>query len=475
MYGMLRNLEDGATTTLLSRRRGHDKRQSVKSTALKRSIHNGKKTLHVDARTLQIRMVMAAMQERRNTIRFKTVPFEFYVPAGDTLRIDAVDASAESALFRRSDWKSVGTPVHVRVTLDGRELQVRNIRARFDPSRGDHVTVVYTTEDITAAELTEPEASYALSELDRMWDRYRHLQAKNRDSAGIVVKLYTMLFVFAAAPFTLQQFVSTGMARIWGFGGLWLAITIWFFCDRAFRAHGLFWFEKIHCLRQIDQIRKLFVGRSTLYNSHSLYRRLTDSDNSRNRVTGATHISRSQVLYTVYFYKVVSLFQPMYLILFIALVLFPREIIEPNQEISRAVYFRVMLGFSFVLFVWLHTNMNRCCGLLRNAFRARRISPENPWPKYPEDEVATPGAKWARIVFLVTAAVTSVVNFVRFASLYRDGASSLDNWWADLDRHLLGYTAALLIIYYAYHEFAVRNELGRASKIFPLPKALFPN
>src|SRR5206468_3115985 len=107
-------------------------------------------------------------------------------------------------------------------------------------------------------------------------------------------------------------------------------------------------------------------------------------DNGRHRQAGVTHISTSQLLYTIYFYKVVSIFQPLYLIFFCTIVAFPSEILGRPSDGKVELYCRVLLGLSVVVFAWMKTTLDRCFGLLKNAFRARRICRDVPWPVFPD-------------------------------------------------------------------------------------------
>jgi hypothetical protein len=328
----------------------------------------------------------------------------------------------------------------------------------------------------SAAALFKMEVTYMTSEMDHMWERYAQLQKKNQVMTSTILRLYIILFAFAAAPFTLQYFSATGISSVWGFGGVWLAITAWFYCDRAFRAYGVFWFEKIFCLRQIAQIRKMMVGESDKYNEFSLFRTRayvkTIEDNEKERVHGPTHISRSQVTYTVYFYKIVSLFQPLYLLLFISLIILPKEMTDPHVGITQALFLRVLLGFSFILFIWLKTSMDRCFGLLKNAFRARRISRDCPWPRFPDDkknELHFPGSQILSWSLWASAFALSIVNLIRFLYLLSDKQRDFRYWWTSWDWHLAVFTFFLFTALAFYHELDVRYVMQKAKRQFRRP------
>lgn len=342
------------------------------------------------------------------------------------------------------------------------------MKVRDNPARDGSIILAYEAAPSFNFALNEHERSFLTLEMAHMWDRYKQLQEKNKYITNTVFRLYMVLFLFAAAPFTLQHFTSTGISRVWGFGGVWLAFAVWFFCDRSFRAYGTHWFEKTFCLRQIDQIRKIMVGLSDRYNRHSLFP--TTPERDRKEVREHTHISRSQVKYTVYFYKFVSLFQPFYLILFTSLILFPNEMSDPNSTITRALFFRVLLGFSFIFFAWLMLSMNRCFGILKNTFRARRISTRRPQPKFPsEEEIDLPLADFFKVsdyVLRWLAFAVSIINLIRFFYLMENIQPTFGYWWATLDWHLLMITATIFVLMYAHDEWYVRQFLKTAKKHF---------
>jgi hypothetical protein len=347
------------------------------------------------------------------------------------------------------------------------------------PTRPSSVPPTYNKRTPSTAALPEQEVTFMISEKDDMWKRYMQLQEKNRVMTSTLLRLYVLLFAFAAAPFTLQYFSATGISSVWGFGGVWLAITVWFYCDRAFRAYGIFWFEKIFCLLQIAQIRKMMVGKSERYYEFSLFRTgayvKTIEENQKERVHGPTHISRSQVTYTVYFYKIVSLFQPLYLLLFISLIILPKEMADPHVGITQALFLRVLLGFSFVFFIWLKTSMDRCFGLLKNAFRARRISRDCPWPKFPDDrthELRSSGSQILSGLLWTSAFALSLGNLIRFLYLLSNKQRDFNYWWSGLDWHLVAGTFFLFGVVALYHELDVRSVMRRAKKAFPLPSGV---
>lgn len=412
------------------------------------------------------------IDERRLSPRFSDVPFEFFHKNNGSVTIIAEDASAHAARFRKSDKSDIKRAQSGSFRIGGELMDINSDQLWFmdDLSRDKWIVVGYKAEPSFDLTLSAHEQSFLALEMSHMWDRYKQIQEKNKYITNTVFRLYMFLFVFAAAPFTLQRFTSTGISRVWGFGGVWLAIAIWFFCDRSYRAYGVHWFEKIFCLRQIDQIRKMIVGLSERYNRHSLFR--TIPRRFRMREGKHIHISRSQVLYTIYFYKVVSLFQPFYLILFISLILYPNEMADPNTRNTSSLFFRVALGFSFIFFIWLITSMNRCFGILKNTFRARRISTNVPWPKFPtEDEIRLPHARTFRIaysVLLFFAIFVSAGNLILFSYRLFKG-QGFEQWWEMPDIGSLIVTPLIFFSLYVHDELYVRHFMKTAKRERPLP------
>ncbi|MCA1619526.1 MAG: hypothetical protein LC795_09505 [Acidobacteria bacterium] len=409
--------------------------------------------------------------EKRLSPRQSNVLFEFFCEDGGALRLTADDASAQAARFPSEHAAGIRAAHGGSFVLDGVLMDIKKKRVGDDPSRTRSVILRYEAAPSFSFALTEHEQLFLSLEMSHMWDRYKQLQEKNKYITNTVFRLYMVLFIFAAAPFTLQRFTSTGISRVWGFGGVWLALAVWFFCDRSFRAYGTHWFEKTFCLRQIDQIRKITVGLSERYNHYSLFP--TAPARGRKEVREHTHISRSQVKFTVYFYKFVSLFQPFYLTLFASLILFPDEMSDPNSTVTRTLFLRVMLGFSFIFFAWLMLSMDRCFGILKNTFRARRISKHRPQMKFPrETDINLPGAgffRTSRDLLRVFAIVVSVCNLIRFFYLMQNVQPSFGYWWTTLDWHLLSATVFIFVSTYAHDEAYVRSFLKAAKRKFPLP------
>ena len=347
------------------------------------------------------------------------------------------------------------------------------------------------TEDRNTEDFTKDQASFLQLEAGSVWDRHKQLQDKNKTITETVLKLYSVLLVFAAFPFSREGILETGFSRVWGFGGAWLALAAWIYCDRAFRAYGSHLFEQVFCMRQIAQLREVMMGSSMRYAELSL---LATSKNER-----IDHVSSSQMLYTAYFYKLLSLFTPMYLCLFLAMIMFPHAMFDPKIHTTRAIYLRTMLGFSGVFFFWLGSSMKRCYRLQKQAFRARRISSEKPLPKFPEEENLSPGPvdknqkgweklrlllrnmwwkvrTWAKRLCWGLAYLFAVANVVRFLQLYVAKPDALDNayWWQHTDLILVSGTFVLFAALFILLEADLRIVLKIASDKNPVRQTTSP-
>jgi hypothetical protein len=352
------------------------------------------------------------------------------------------------------------------------------------------------------------QADFLKLEAQSVWDRHKQLQEKNKTIMETVLKLYSFLLIFAAAPFTREGVLETGFSRVWGFGGVWLALAAWIYSDRSFRAYGGHLLEQVFCIRQIAQIREMIMSSSLTYSMLSLL------PPSRTKSTKLSHISSSQILYTAYFYKVLSFFTPMYLCLFLCMILFPAVMLNPQIHVTRSIYARVSLGFSVVFFFWLGSSMKRCYGLQREAFRARRISPENFWPDFPEEDQlhpvpATKGEdrwnrfirhlrtywwswrKWANWLLGGVCYVLAILDLALFVqrligapsglavpSVLGNAGSGLDvalraYWWRPEEFTLLWCTIIIFVIRFAFLEVDLRTVLKIAAENVPVrPSAL---
>ena len=97
------------------------------------------------------------------------------------------------------------------------------------------------------------------------------------------------------------------------------------------------------------------------------------------------HVSSRHIVGVAWFYKLLSLFHPLYLTLFAALCLYPRQLASPTSPEEQTVLMSVALGLSGIYFLWIRTSGTRCRELLEWAFRARRISTLRPWPMFPNE------------------------------------------------------------------------------------------
>ena len=63
-------------------------------------------------------------------------------------------------------------------------------------------------------------------ELEALWERYNSLRERDYENHNRLIRLFSLLIVYASAPFTLQAFSSTDFIRVWGLGGIWLALRV---------------------------------------------------------------------------------------------------------------------------------------------------------------------------------------------------------------------------------------------------------
>jgi hypothetical protein len=313
--------------------------------------------------------------------------------------------------------------------------------------------------------------SFVRLEAEQIVDRYKTLENKNRAMSATVIRLYILLLLFAAAPFSVPLYLQTGFLRVWGFGGMWLAIVVWMYFDRSVRSYGKHIFERIFCLRHLSCLRSLVHGNSEWYKTHSLL--VTSGPDLMNKDCGdPTHLSSSQMTATVYFYKVLSLFPPLYLVLFISLVLQPREMLDPSITTTRLLYFRFLVGFSAVMFLWLATSTMNCFGIQREAFRARRISRTSPWPLFPS--VASIDESYHRTrtilfrVLGVLAGAVATANLVRIVQLL--SGDGIRKGWQTIDIHLAISTGILFLLLIILIETDARYLLSKAKQKWHMPK-----
>lgn len=313
---------------------------------------------------------------------------------------------------------------------------------------------------------------FVLQEAKQVVARYVALEEKNRSISATQIRMYALLLLYAAAPYSApENYFDTGFLRVWGFGGLWLAGVVWMHVDRGYRAYGRHLFERIYCLRHLACLRQVVYENEEQYRKYSL---LVSSAHDLNRkgCGDPTHVSSSQATVTAYFYKLVSLFPPLYFILFLSLILAPAEMLDPSIKITRLLYFRFILGFSFVIFLWGASSTRNCMAFQEQAYCARRISINNPWPLFPKKEIILPVyVKVRKIVNWTLSAIALVMSGLNIARLYTIIAGpGIQNGWQSLDLHLLYVTAIVFAVWVLYVEIDSRCVLWVASKKWKSPK-----
>lgn len=414
--------------------------------------------------------------ERRRWFRERDVPFRFKLKDGSEIRAVAIEASEHAGLFSAELADKLALAYDGCMQKSDGFFETKGVTkgvAQDDPmSRAKHrgFLVSYTGEPAQAG-LSESEASFVTTEMKTYWERHEQLQAKNKNVQASVIRLFSFMLLFAATPFSLQGFVRSGFSRVWGLGGIWLAIIAWFYCDRTFWSYGNHLFEQIFCLKHIAQIRKMLMSASEPYNLYSL--RPTTTRIANPPFSGSpSRLSRRQIKNAAYFYKAVSFFTPMYLCLFICMVLFPQAMLGEKTETTWTPFLRVLLGFSGAFLLWIWVSMNSCYRLHRNAYRAEWITVQNPWPLFPKEGILElPSAqRYAAKSFSRLAQIATLVNlalfgwrylFWRYGPMQGQGYAA-SYWWQSLDIALLAVTGALVIAWYAFQEWYLRDVLERA-------------
>ncbi len=330
---------------------------------------------------------------------------------------------------------------------------------------------------MTDAALHDPANDIEILKLERtqVWERYKQLDEKDRTNRRNIAQLYILLVAFAAAPFTLtREFIGTAASRIWGFGGVWIACATWYYADRVMFGHGDSLVEKVLCIRQANRIREMSAALSPLYSRLSLLP-VREIVITGYRPTGdPTHVGDEQLTNSSYFYKLVSFFHPLYLVLFSCLILFPIEFTDPRFHATRLLFLRVLVGFSGTVFLWLYTSSRVCTHILKAGYRARRIGPDRPWPLFPSEAYLhrrLPGLYrlhvWVKLAWMASAVLFGL-NLVRLVYLFLSGALPLqiaiveEVWWQPLDVWLAWLTPVALGITYALIEIRIRAVLRAA-------------
>jgi hypothetical protein len=218
----------------------------------------------------------------------------------------------------------------------------------------------------------------------------------------------------------------------------------------------------------------MVVGASKLYNLYGLVPGLL-SVKEQFPSGDPTHFSDSRATWSAYFYKVVTLFAPMYLCLFLAMILFATAMIDNQTASKTSLYVRVVLGCSAVFFFWLWKGMGSCNNFVQSAFRARRISLENPWPLFPEEaELKLYGGR--EFICRVFAALSVLISLVSILDLivftikhWSMPAASYNAALQPWEKALAVVAVSVFLIWWGYLEFDIRYVLKQAKDYWPAP------
>jgi len=432
--------------------------------------------------------IMPPAPERRSVPREKCVHFRFKLRGGYDFQAVALDASPVCAAFERH-YEDALTEARTGYfeTADGMfEISKLNVSPLSFGRAGLELT--YTSSQPGSPVLSVQEFGYVIQKKEALLKRHERLQTLNQAGAQSVIGLYTLMLLYAAAPFSsLHGVLVTGFLRVWGLGGLWLAMTAWFYCDRTFWRYGNHLFEQIFCMRQIFQMDKIAIGRSKL---HNLYAILPSYGYSWDRAPSTvapsgdpTHVDNKRVKAAAWFFKLVSIFPLMYLCLFVSMLLFAGKMLDSNTQNTLELYGRVVLGFSFVFFYWLKRSMKSCDELMRRAFLARRIGVESPWPEFPNvriDEERERALERRSNCCIFAAAFLSLANFALFLGWLLPQipsvAPSVPRWLTALAAHghYVGWFAlpsVILFVYWiSYLELRTDVVLTAAHDVWPTPR-----
>src|SRR6267378_511875 len=417
--------------------------------------------------------------ERRISARFENVPFTFQLQTGHRFPCVAEDASLYGARFLDEYEGRLSTATGGFFRL-GNAIFTLSSLSKMTQKRNGTCVVQFEASRSAEAQIPEQEASFLNLQTNLLWDRYKQLEAENDSIKRFVIKIYVFMLLFAAAPFSLAGFLTTAFSRMWGFGGIWLALAAWFYCDRYFRAYGNNLFERVFCLKEMAQLREIVFQHSEAYNRYSLLPTQGDGSRAENAVDPG-YITNSHLTYTAYFYKFLSLFMPMYLCVFLSMIIFPIAMLDAHVGTTRAMYLRVVLAFSFIFFVWLYASMRRCLGLFKDASRARRITVNRPWPQFPREEDLDlfPGQRYLQRGFPMVASLLGFFNLALFGFRYVEisklGTSvsnfDLNLWWQTAEWQLLFATLIVFGLWLVFLEIDVRAILKAAQRKEPRPNA----
>jgi hypothetical protein len=204
------------------------------------------------------RVSVLGMQPRAT--REKCVHFRFRLNGGYDFQAVALDASDVSAAFEKHFEEPLsGARSGYFETATGM-FEISNLSLQPLPSRPNGVLLTYSSVGSSPQALSDKEFDYVMQKKAALRERHGQLQNMNEKGAKSVIALYTLMLLYASAPFSsLRSVLSTGFLRIWGLGGIWLAVTAWFYCERTFWKCGNRLFEQIFCMRQLFQMDKIAI------------------------------------------------------------------------------------------------------------------------------------------------------------------------------------------------------------------------
>lgn len=413
------------------------------------------------------------MDDRRLSPRTDNVVFVFHLPNGKQEAVRSKDASRRAACFHAAQARLLDHALTGTFSLNGDSLRIQRMQLRPIENRKDVCVLAYEVERFDSAPAQKQVGNYLVKELSVVWDRYVRLEDMNKVNESRILRLFILLLVFAAAPFSLQGFGTSGFIRVWGFGGVWLAVTVWAYFDRVFQAYAERIVERVFCLRQIHLIRLTSVPQTNPYWNSSLFP--TERESEGEVVSGdPTHISTRQMAFSAYFYKLLSLFLPFYLILFIALMYDPLTMIHRDSNDALRMYAQVTFGLSGVFIIWILSSKNRCLALLKAVYRSRRISPATPWPFAPTNRKSKSllPSEWQLVERVLLSCAIGVAVLNLFYVLLVELSSVLVKWpWrAHFGVVLLISTVFLYGLLFLYYELFLRKFIRTLSKRTPEPR-----
>jgi len=178
-------------------------------------------------------------------------------------------------------------------------------------------------------------------------------------------------------------------------------------------------------------------------------------------------ISPAQITAASYFFKFITLFPVLYVILFLACALYPANMISSTGE-ATITFGRIALLLSFVPFAWVLTSALRCGQLLRSAFTARRIRSHRPWPEFPK--LRTESALYGGRTLLLRAllgigVVISLGDLSRLVFLKIARISV--TYWGVIDDFLLVVSITFLAVAFLFCEIDIRTYITKAREVDP--------